>query len=370
MSTKMNALVLHGPGDLRLEQVPKPTASPGSVVVRVLAASIWDYVSEVIKGSFHSASFPQAYPLIFGTCCVGRIEEIGPDIGSLEPGQLVFCDHIIYLRDAPKRRFVLGYHGGHSALELKVSSSHWRDGCFAEYARFPAENVHVVNEQLLAQHYIRPTQLGEIASVMSAIGAANSINVKAGETVLVLPAKCFFSSGAIVAALGLGANVVAASHSKDTLDALVGHFKEDGKKITPVVLTGDLTKDSTALKAATPAGKGADAYIDFSSPDMARGTHIRAGLLALKRFGRCCLAGMVPENIPLPYSTIRGNCLTIVGSFAQNRQDVALTIRLIEAGNIKLRKDIAGEFTLQDIAKAMRLANEIRGWEKMVVITP
>jgi threonine dehydrogenase-like Zn-dependent dehydrogenase len=39
---------------------------------------------------------------------VGRVEEVGPDVGFLEPGKLVFCDHIVYLRDAPECRFVLG----------------------------------------------------------------------------------------------------------------------------------------------------------------------------------------------------------------------------------------------------------------------
>lgn len=40
----MDALVLHGPANLRHQRVDKPQASPGSVIVRVLAAPIWDYV--------------------------------------------------------------------------------------------------------------------------------------------------------------------------------------------------------------------------------------------------------------------------------------------------------------------------------------
>lgn len=40
----MNALVLHEPGKISLETVPKPNAAPGSVVVKVLAAPMWDYV--------------------------------------------------------------------------------------------------------------------------------------------------------------------------------------------------------------------------------------------------------------------------------------------------------------------------------------
>lgn len=179
-----------------------------------------------------------------------------------------------------------GYHGGHSNEELKLSSSYYRDGCFAEYARFPTENVHVINEHCIKQRGIMPSQLGEISSVMSAIGAANAIKVQPGETVLVMPGTGFFSSSAIVAALALGANVVVTSRSQDTLDALIEHFGEEGNRIKPLVLTGDLTADTQALRAATPDEKGADAYIDFSSPEMASGHHLEAGVGALKRFGR------------------------------------------------------------------------------------
>ncbi|KAG8407728.1 hypothetical protein J3459_018411, partial [Metarhizium acridum] len=104
---------------------------------------------------------------------------------------------------------------------------------------------------------------------MSAIGAANAIHIRPGDTVLVMPGTGFFSSSAITAALGLGAaNVVVTSRSKDTLDALVAHFGEDGKRITPLVLSGEAMADADVLRSATLDGKGADAYIDFSSPKM------------------------------------------------------------------------------------------------------
>lgn len=61
--------------------------------------------SQVLNGSL---PFPHAYPLVFGTCCVGRIDHVGPDVAALHPEQLVFCDHIVYLRDATEKRIVLG----------------------------------------------------------------------------------------------------------------------------------------------------------------------------------------------------------------------------------------------------------------------
>lgn len=100
----MKALTLHGSNDLRLEEVPLPAPDPGTVIVRVLAAPVWDYIPEVISGA---RDYPLKMPLIFGTCCVGRIEQAGPDT-ILKPGQLVFCDYIVRLRESPDQRIVLG----------------------------------------------------------------------------------------------------------------------------------------------------------------------------------------------------------------------------------------------------------------------
>lgn len=79
---------------------------------------------------------------------------------------------------------------------------------------------------------------------------------------------------------------------------------------------------------------------------------------------------MVPGNVPLPYLTLRANSISLIGSFAQNRQDVEFTIRLIEAGNLKLRKNVVGQFGLPDVGKALKLAKEASGWGAMVVMTP
>ncbi|KAI1866643.1 uncharacterized protein JN550_007496 [Neoarthrinium moseri] len=359
MSSSMKALVLHGPGDVRLDEIPKPRADPGSVVVRVQSAPLWDYIPEAINGT---RQYPLAFPLVFGTCCVGRIEEVGPDVTTLQSGDLVFCDYIVRLKDAPEERIVLGYHGGQTPNELKISSGHWRDGCFAEFARFPAENVHVLDEGALERNCLEAYQMSEIASIMPGMGAANCISITAGETVLVLPATGFFSSSAIAVALGLGANVVAGSRSKEKLDSLIKHFGDEGNRITTVVLTGEVYKDAAALRAATPGGKGADAYIDYSPPRAAGTTHIEAGLLALKRYGS--------GNVPVPYAVLMNHCLTIRGQFAQNRDDVVRSIRLVEAGNMRLRKVTTSQHTLEDHEKAFKIASQSGGWEKMVLFTP
>jgi hypothetical protein len=57
--------------------------------------------------------------------------------------------------------------------------------------------------------------------------------------------------------------------------------------------------------------------------------------------------------------------LTIRSSFTQNREDVKFTIRLIEKSTLRLSETIPWEFPLRDVEKAMKLAKDIQGWEKM-----
>lgn len=40
----MDVLFIHAPGDVRLDRVARPRVSPGSVIVRVIAAPVWEYV--------------------------------------------------------------------------------------------------------------------------------------------------------------------------------------------------------------------------------------------------------------------------------------------------------------------------------------
>ncbi|CAK7211450.1 hypothetical protein SBRCBS47491_001130 [Sporothrix bragantina] len=361
----MKAVVLHGIGDLRLDEVPAPTADPGSVVVQIISSPVWNYLPEIMDGR---REYPLTFPFTFGTYAVARVHAVGPDITYIQPGQLVFCDAMIYLRDSPQNFFVLGYHGGYTPQERKVSSTYWRDGCFADLVRWPAENVHIVDEALLAKHGVAPAQLAEVAAIGPAMGAANAIGITPGETVLVLPSTGFFSSAAITAVLALGANVVAGGRSQASLDAMHRDIYDNDPRITTVVLTGDTETDAASLRAATPHGRGAHAYIDFTPPMVkgAEATHIVAGLRALQRGGRCCFAGVILDNVALPYRHIMDNQLMIKGAFACHREDTAQVLRLIEGGVLKLKKHVLGPYPLDKYKETLQLAEESRGFVKMV----
>jgi threonine dehydrogenase-like Zn-dependent dehydrogenase len=63
-------------------------------------------------------------------------------------------------------------------------------------------------------------------------------------------------------------------------------------------------------------------------------------------------------------------CLTIKGQFAQSRDDTARAIRLIESGNLTLRKEVIAQHPLEEHEEALKLAANSGGWKKLVLFTP
>lgn len=78
-----------GPEVLTVEDAPEPHAGPGSIRVRVRAVSV-----NPIDWLFRAGALAQAVPLdlpaVPGRDAAGVVDEIGPDVEGVEPGELVF----------------------------------------------------------------------------------------------------------------------------------------------------------------------------------------------------------------------------------------------------------------------------------------
>ncbi len=84
----MRAALLHGPGDLRVEDVDDPSPGPGEVVLRIAAAaSCGTDVKSVLRG--HPSI--KAYPARLGHEFAGVVEAVGPGVEHVAPGDEVFC---------------------------------------------------------------------------------------------------------------------------------------------------------------------------------------------------------------------------------------------------------------------------------------
>ena len=127
----MKAYVLHGIGDLRYEDWPKPELRPGWALVKVLAAGICssDIPRIFTKGTYH-------FPTIPGHEFCGRVEAVhdGGDSGWV--GKRVGVFPLIPCRKCPSCQ-----QGQYETCGHYDYLGSRRDGGFAEYAAVPVWNL-------------------------------------------------------------------------------------------------------------------------------------------------------------------------------------------------------------------------------------
>lgn len=286
-------------GPLQVETIPTPQPTPGSAIVRVLAANVVSYMGNVYNGT---RQYPYPTPLVTGTSAIGRIAAVGPDATSLTPGQLVFVDCVIRGRDDPSAIFLSGLTEGGSEGSRKLMRGEWRDSTYAEYAKAPLENCVPLDEKRLTASpaegglgYDVP-RLAYFAALLVPYGGLRDVNLQAGETIIIAPATGGFGGAAVLVALAMGARVIAMGRRLESLAKL----KKFSNRVEVVQITGNLEEEVAALAKFGPA----DAYLDISPQEAANTTHVKAGIMSLRHRGRVSLMGGFLGDVAIPHRVV------------------------------------------------------------------
>lgn len=283
------AIVCHDYGQPpRLETLPMPEVVPRSAIVRILAAPCAATQKHVLLRP-RNPVFSNPTPFIPGVSAVGRVAAVGPDATSLKIGQLVLLEPFVRGRDDSDAQILKGLFGGPSPGAQKLSQEHlWRNG-WAEYARVPLENCHALDEKVLLRK-VEDGNLGYdvadlpyLARQLVAYGGFRSIDLKAGDTVIVTPATGSFSGAAVEVASAMGARVIAVGRNISTLQRLA----ENIPRVHPVQLTGDVKIDVGLLTQFGPV----DAFMDFTPNFLDTPVHLKTCISALRHYGRGVLMG-------------------------------------------------------------------------------
>lgn len=368
------ALVFRGHGNgLTLENVPTPQPQPGSVVVKMLVITIDPQTAGIISGKFSAGALRIPDHFTPGGRGIARVAAVGPDTTSLSVGQLVLVEPFIRGRDNSNVRFLWG--AGCFANDIpaiKLQESAWLDGAMADYARLPLENCFPLNENILLSQPSQgglgytPAELAILTRHLIAYGGLRSIDVKAGETVIVAPATGAFSGAAVDTALAMGARVIAVGRNLESLKKIAAA----NPRVQVYQLKGNVEEDIAGL------GKFGhiDAYVDISPPAANESTHIRSCLMSLGWYGRASLMGNIMKDIPIPYALALYRSLTIRGGYMYEKEDIRGMIKLVEAGLLKVGKNgghnLLGEFALKDWEKAVNLARDNPQAGNIVVLSP
>lgn len=237
MTRTMRAAVVHEHGDLDrivLEpKWPRPTASPGHVLLRVRACSL-NYHDIFTRRSMPGIKVP--LPIIIGSDIAGDIAEIGEGVQGWSVGDRVLVDPLP-MPDGPKGMIGEMYDGGR-----------------AEYCSAWAESLVRIPDEVSFE---------AAASIPLAYATAHRMmvtrgRVRAGETVLVLGASGGVGTACVLIAREAGARVIACAGSSE--------------------------------KAARLRALGADEVIDYQRQDVMEAVHALVGKPRISGTGGVAMA--------------------------------------------------------------------------------
>jgi alcohol dehydrogenase len=360
----MKAAVLKAFGSpLIVEDVPAPVLRPGEVIVDVVAAGVLSYSREVYSGE---RQYLLETPVVPGSGGIGRVRAFGSDATRLAVGDWVFLDSTVRSRDdAISPDITLqGLSAGNAEGALRLQR-YYHDGSYAEQMSTPTENVVRLHNFDGAK---APEWCG-LGSLLVPYGGLVSINLKAGETVLVNGATGKIGSGAVAVALAMGAAwVIATGRNETVLEELGRRF---GPRVRPVAMLGAEEADRASILRAAP--RPIDCAFDILPP-RANPSQVRSALLTVRPNGRVSLMGGVGmqggPDLELPYRWIMRNNITIRGQWMCPREAVPRMISLVEAGLIDPGIREVATFPLAEINAAIDHAAANAGPFSMTVVEP
>src|SRR5258708_19938161 len=126
----MQAAVLHGREDIRIEHVPVPEAAPGALIVRVGAALTCGTDLKVFRRGYHARMIVP--PALFGHELAGTVVEAGEGVTDFLAG-----DRVVALNSAPCGQCYFCAHGQENLCDDLL----FNNGAYAEFIRIPARIV-------------------------------------------------------------------------------------------------------------------------------------------------------------------------------------------------------------------------------------
>ena len=169
----MRAMVFHGPGDLRYEDVPIPSPEPGGLVMKVDAALTCGTDVKTLRRG-HPVMIPRV-PTVFGHEFAGTVSAVGAGVASFREG-----DRIVAANSAPCGRCPSCARGRPNLCEDLL----FVNGAYGEYIGLP-ERLVAANTVALPPGV--PAARAAFAEPLAcALLAVERADVQAGQTVVVL----------------------------------------------------------------------------------------------------------------------------------------------------------------------------------------
>jgi 6-hydroxycyclohex-1-ene-1-carbonyl-CoA dehydrogenase len=326
---KAAVLTVRGEKELRVKDVPAPSAGPGELLVRVAACGLCRTDLHYLHGL---PTFKEP-PIILGHEVAGRVEAIGGRVEGWKERERVLLPPVI-----PCGACEYCFKGrGTLCLNQRMLGNH-DDGGFAEFVKVPAWAAFRLPDSI-------PLEAGSI--VADAVSTpyhavVNRAKVQPGEWVVI------FGCG------GVGLSTVQVAKAAGA--RVVGVDIQPWKLETASALGADAVVDGTDAKAAGKeirkiTGGGADVAFDvIGNPQV-----LESATNVVKWGGRVIVVGYSEKPATLPSGRIMFREIEVKGSLGCGLQDFPHVIDLVAQGKVRLDKMVTHRLPLSKINEGFRM---------------
>jgi threonine dehydrogenase-like Zn-dependent dehydrogenase len=304
----MRATTIHGPGDIRFEEVPDPRIEqPTDAIVQVVrgcicGSDLWPYrgIDKTIKGS------------TIGHECIGVVTEVGGEVRDFKPGDFVVvpfdhcdntCPHCTY-----------GMQSGCVNLGFTISGQ-------GEYARVTQADGSLVGTGGVPDDAMLPALLALSDVLPTGWHAAVAAGVRPGSTAIVVGDGAVGLYG-VLAARQLGAERLIAMSRNESRSAVATLFGA-----TDIV--AERGREGLARIQELTDGIGADAVLEC----VGTADSLKTAIGAARPGGAVGYVG-VPHDANQPTGPMFRRNITLAGGMAPVRKYLPELVDLVVAGTI------------------------------------
>jgi len=334
-----------GVGNIELKDIPTPTPGKGEVLIKVHTAGVCGTDVHIEYDRF--ANSP---PFVLGHEFSGTIEQLGSDVDGLDSG-----DRVV----SANNPFACGQcsickSGNPNLCPAKRAMGIHSDGCFADYAKLPANLIHIIPD---AVSFEEAALMEPLAVATHAV--ANRCGINEGDSVIV------FGVGAI----GLLAGQVArAEGAKNVLVA--GTTKDEKTRFKCAQELGletlNVEKDDVADRVmSVTGGQGVDIVIEASGSSAA----VAQGADLLKKTGRMAISGITGKpEIPINWDGLIAKGATLYFCYSSVNSDWRKGLQYLADKKVSTLPLVTHRFRIDQWQKAFAALAELEAIRPVLTI--
>jgi threonine dehydrogenase-like Zn-dependent dehydrogenase len=352
-ASTMRAAVFHGPGDIRVEDVPRPRPGPGEALIRVTLTTICGTDVHILKGEY-----PVEPGLIVGHEPVGVLEELGAGVVGYEVDERVLVGAITPCGQCHAclsgKLSQCGHGSGYEAI------GGWRfgntiNGAQAEFLLVPfaQANLARIPEALTDEQVVL---LADIAS--TGFSGAESGNVRIGDSVVV------FAQGPIGLCATAGAKLMGAA-------TVIGVEGDPTRQVMALRMGADIVLDPTKVDVVAEVkritGGGADVAIEA----LGLQETFESALRSIRPGGTLSSLGVYSGKLQMPcdaFAAGLGDHTIVTTLCPGGKERMERLMKVVASGRFDPTPLITHRFSLEEIGEAYRIfSNRLDGVLKVAI---